>query len=271
MGIHQQKLLIMVKILVIGELCVDRFVYCEIKRLCPEAPVPVLNPLYSTTNNGMAGNVVENLKSLLPDGDIVHWHQHNNIEKTRYVEKKSNQMITRVDEGELVPCESLGFLSPEQKKTIIESDVVIISDYNKGYVSEEVIKEISKIARLSILDTKKKLNWDTIQNITFVKQNEIEYNNNKNLVDEHPEKFIVTLGSKGAMYMGKIFSSPNPQETIDVSGAGDTFVASFASLYIKTKNLEESIFFANDVCSDVVNKKGVSLPDKKFTNYLGLL
>ena len=94
----------MAKILVIGELCVDRFVYCEIKRLCPEAPVPVLNPIQTTTNNGMAGNVVENLKTLLPEGDIVHWYQHNKIEKTRYVEKKSNQMITRVDEGELQPC-----------------------------------------------------------------------------------------------------------------------------------------------------------------------
>ena len=40
-------------------------------------------------------------------------------------------------------------------------------------------------------------------------------------MDEYPEKFIVTLGSKGAMYLGKIFSSPKPQETIDVSGAGE--------------------------------------------------
>lgn len=258
----------MVKILVIGELCIDRFVYCEIKRLCPEAPVPVLNPVYSTTNNGMAGNVVENLKFLLPDGDIVHWSQHNKIEKTRYVEKKSNQMITRVDDGELEPCNGIGFLSPEQKKTIMESDVVIISDYNKGYVNEQMISEISKIARLSILDTKKKLSWETIKDVTFIKLNETEYNNNKILVDDNPEKFIVTLGSKGAMYLGKIFSSPKPQETIDVSGAGDTFVSSFISFYLKSKNVEESIFFANDVCSDVVNKKGVSLPDKKYTEYL---
>lgn len=258
----------MVKILVIGELCIDRFVYCDIKRLCPEAPVPVLNPVYTTTNNGMSGNVVENLKSLLPDGDIIHWHQHNKIEKTRYVEKKSNQMITRVDDGELEPCGSIGFLSPEQKKTIMESDVVIISDYNKGYVDEQMIGEISKIARLTILDTKKKMSLETIKNVSFIKLNETEYNNNKNLVDENPEKFIVTMGSKGAMYMGKIFNSPNPQETIDVSGAGDTFVASFISFYLKTKNIEESIFFANDVCSDVVNKKGVSLPDKKYTEYL---
>lgn len=258
----------MVKILVIGELCIDRFVYCDIKRLCPEAPVPVLNPVYTTTNNGMSGNVVENLKSLLPDGDIIHWYQHNKIEKTRYVEKKSNQMITRVDDGELEPCGGIGFLSPEQKKTIMESDVVIISDYNKGYIDEQMIGEISKIARLTILDTKKKMSLETIKNVSFIKLNETEYNNNKNLVDENPEKFIVTMGSKGAMYMGKIFNSPNPQETIDVSGAGDTFVASFTSFYIKTKNIEESIFFANDVCSDVVNKKGVSLPDKKYTEYL---
>ena len=59
----------------------------------------------------------------------------------------------------------------------MESDVVIISDYNKGYVSGQMIRDISKIASLSILDTKKKLSWDIIENISFVKQNEIEYNN----------------------------------------------------------------------------------------------
>ena len=250
----------MVKILVIGELCVDRFVYCEIKRLCPEAPVPVLNPVYTTTNDGIAGNVVENLKSLLSDSEIIHWHQTNKIEKTRYVEKKSNQMITRVDDGELEPCDSLGFLSPEQRNTIVESDVVVISDYNKGYINEQLIDEISKLAKLTILDTKKKLSWETIKDVSFIKQNEIEYENNKNLIEEHPEKFIVTLGSKGAMYMGEIFSSKHPQETIDVSGAGDTFVASFTSKYLNTKSITDSLEFANDMASIVVAKKGVSTP-----------
>jgi sugar/nucleoside kinase (ribokinase family) len=66
------------------------------------------------------------------------------------------------------------------------------------------------------------------------------------------------------MYMGDVYNSPKPQETIDVSGAGDTFVASFVSYYIKTNDLGKSISFANEVCSDVVNKKGVSLPDYKF-------
>ena len=258
----------MAKILVVGELCVDRFIYCDIKRLCPEAPVPVLNPVYSTENKGMAGNVVENLKELLPDSEIIHWHQSNKIEKTRYVEKKSNQMITRVDDGELVPCDTITFLSPDQRKTINESDVVIISDYNKGYVSENLINEIGMNSRLTILDTKKQLNKDIINNITFTKQNEVEYSYNKEVVDNNPDKFIVTLGDKGAMYMGEVYNSPKPQETIDVSGAGDTFVASFVSHFLKTNDIKNSILFANEVCSDVVNKKGVSLPDKKYTEYL---
>ena len=48
----------MKKILVIGELCIDKFVYGEVKRLSPEAPVPVFNPIVTEENRGMAGNVL---------------------------------------------------------------------------------------------------------------------------------------------------------------------------------------------------------------------
>ena len=76
------------KILVIGELCVDRFMYCDVKRLSPEAPVPVLNPIEVIKNKGMAGNVVENLKALYDEAEVIHWSQSDNIIKTRYVDKK---------------------------------------------------------------------------------------------------------------------------------------------------------------------------------------
>ena len=81
------------KVLVVGELCVDRFVYGKVNRMCPEAPVPVLNPIEVIENNGMAGNVVDNLNSLSDDIEVVHWHQNNKLEKIRFVEKKSNHMI----------------------------------------------------------------------------------------------------------------------------------------------------------------------------------
>jgi len=250
----------MAKILVVGELCVDRFVYCDIKRLCPEAPVPVLNPVYTTTNNGMAGNVFENLKNILPESEILHWHQNDKLEKTRYVEKKSNQMITRVDEGELQKCDHISYLSPSQRNTITESDLVIISDYNKGFLSDAAIIEISNLSKVCILDTKKKINENLIQHIDFIKQNEIEYENNKELIDENLSKFIITLGSKGASYNGKVYQSPKPQDTIDVSGAGDTFVAGFVAKYLATKSISESLEYANEMASIVVAKKGVSTP-----------
>ena len=254
----------MIKALVIGELCVDRFVYGRITRLCPEAPVPVLNPIEERSNNGMAGNVVENLEALVEDIEIIHWHQSNLIEKVRYVEEKSNQMIVRVDSGELTPCESLTFLSPDQRRTISESDFVIISDYNKGYLSPSIINEIASVGKLTILDSKKKLDSGTIKNLSFVKLNEIEYNNNRDLVDADPEKFIITLGSKGAMHKGILYPSTDPQETIDVSGAGDTFISSFIVNYFFSEEVEDSIGFANEVCADVVSRKGVTTPSKKF-------
>ena len=253
----------MIKILVIGELCVDRFVYGNVNRLSPEAPVPVLNPVESIENNGMAGNVVENLKSLIDNVEILHWHQHEKIIKTRYVDKKSNHMFIRVDEeGDLIP--PLFYLTPDQKKTISESDIVIISDYNKGYLSNSMIETISKIANFVVIDTKRILEHKSVEHADFIKLNSMEYKNNKSLADEFPQKFIITKGRDGVKYNGKKYESPKPQDTIDVSGAGDTFTASFTLKYFLTKDIDESIMYANEVCADVVNKKGVSLPDLKF-------
>jgi bifunctional ADP-heptose synthase (sugar kinase/adenylyltransferase) len=255
----------MVKILIIGELCTDVYVYGDVNRLSPEAPIPVINPIRYVKNSGMAGNVYQNVLSLVKNSEVLHWSQSESITKTRYVHEKSNQMLLRVDEGESKSVDPLTFLSPDMLQTIRESDLIIISDYNKGYLTEEMIIRISKEAKLSLLDTKKKLNSNTIENITFVKLNEIESKHNQELVENHPEKFILTLGSKGAKYKDKIYPSNKPQETIDVSGAGDSFIASFGLMYLKTSDIDQSIEFANDVCSDVVNKRGVSLPDKKFS------
>ena len=90
----------MIKILVIGEKCTDRFMYCDVSRFSPEAPVPVLNPIEIVENDGMAGNVVRNLKAMNNDVLIEHWYQDEIITKTRFVEKKSNHMFLRLDEGE---------------------------------------------------------------------------------------------------------------------------------------------------------------------------
>ena len=84
------------RILVIGDSCKDIFIYGEISRLSPEAPVPVLNPLKEISNDGMAKNVVNNVESL--GVDVFSITNKNSIKKIRYVDKKSNQLVLRVDE-----------------------------------------------------------------------------------------------------------------------------------------------------------------------------
>jgi D-beta-D-heptose 7-phosphate kinase/D-beta-D-heptose 1-phosphate adenosyltransferase len=246
----------MIKILVIGETCLDKFIYSEVTKVCPEAPVPVLNPIKIIQNNGMSGNVVENLKSLYPDLEIVHWSQPETITKTRYVEVKSNYMFIRVDEGEdnILPIN----IEYRDVEFVRNFDIVIVSDYNKGFLTDEDIIFFGKNSSLSILDSKRELNSEIIESFDFVKLNEFEMKKNK--MFSNYKNIIVTMGSKGAVYENTSYPTLNPKETIDVSGAGDTFTASFILKYYETKDIPNSIVFANKMSSIVVSKRGVTTP-----------
>lgn len=246
----------MIKILVVGELCEDNFIYGECKRLCPEAPVPVLNPIQTVQNPGMSGNVVQNLRALEENCHIEHWYQSERVFKTRFVDIKTNHMFLRLDDGESLISPMTH--SQERLSSINNFDIVIVSDYNKGFLDDEWLKYLGKFAKLSILDSKRKLTKEIAESFSFVKLNEKEANNNFDLRD--CQNIIVTLGDKGAKYNDVIYKSPNPRETIDVSGAGDTFTASFILEYFKTKDIEKSIVYANLKSSIVVSKRGVALP-----------
>lgn len=245
----------MIKVLVIGEECVDKFVYCKTDRLSPEAPIPVINPIKTTTNGGMAGNTVANIKALFPNSEVKGIHQTQKITKTRFVEDKSNHMFVRLDEGDDF-CDT--FTWDEKVYTSIkESDVVIVSDYDKGFLSNSDLKGIAYRSKLSILDSKRKLTNDITKDFTFVKLNESEDDNNELL---NKENVIVTLGKRGAWSKGVLYGSPNPQDTIDVSGAGDTFTAAFIIKYFELGQEDKAIKFANEKASEVVSKRGVVVP-----------
>jgi len=243
------------KIVIIGETCVDKFIYCNINRLSPEAPVPVLIPIHTETNPGMSGNTCANIKALSPDSQVIHFSNLKQITKTRYVEKKTNHMFLRVDEGD-DNIESFKW-SDDYIYFLEEADVVIVSDYDKGYLTDEDLIKIATYSKLSILDSKRELTNSISNSFDFVKLNEEEWASNNVL---NPKNIIVTLGSKGSMYMGEIFPSDNPQETIDVSGAGDTFTAAFAISYATAPSVPNAIKYANTVASKVVSKRGVKTP-----------
>jgi D-beta-D-heptose 7-phosphate kinase/D-beta-D-heptose 1-phosphate adenosyltransferase len=243
----------MKKIIVIGELCRDIFIYGNCERMSPEAPVPIFIPMITKGNDGMAGNVVQNLKSL-SNNVIEYIHQTEKITKTRFVDNKSNHMFLRVDEGE----ENIGGIELDDSiiNYLYSFDVIIVSDYNKGFLNNDDLIEIGKLPVLKILDTKRKLTKEIVDLYDFIKLNEYEYKNNSHISSN--QNIITTLGSRGCMYQDKIFNTISPKETIDVSGAGDTFTSAFIIKLIETNDIELSINFANEMASIVVSKRGVT-------------
>ena len=240
-------------ILVIGDSCIDEFIYCDIERICPEAPVPVLKPIKSKYNRGMASNVVENLKALGAKVDLIT--NIESIKKTRYVDNRSGQMVMRVDKNDNCGRIEVGGLNDNGY-----FDAVIISDYCKGFLLEEDINEITNRFKCPIfLDTKKQLG-DWCENISFIKINEFEHKKNFERLPNYPfilDKMIVTIGSKGCKYKNKIYSVPEVSVK-DVSGAGDTFLAGLVTNYLKHNNIEQAIKFANECATIVVQKRGVT-------------
>jgi len=241
------------KVLVVGDSCTDIFIYGEIERISPEAPVPIFNPISQTENDGMAKNVVENLKAL--GVDTIHIETNSNtIKKIRYVDERSNQMILRVDEHDY--CDRI-----DQNELISFDgyDAIIISDYCKGFLLEGDIQYICENYDNVFIDTKKQLG-EWAKNAFLIKINHMEHQKNFERVPNYPdlqEKVIVTRGKDGCIFNGKTF--PVKEVPVkDVSGAGDTFLAGLVCEYIKTKDIDESIKFAQECTTKVVQKHGVS-------------
>lgn len=242
------------KILVIGDSCQDIYVYGKVDRLCPDAPVPILIPQRTTQTGGMALNVYENIQSLGVSVDIVT--NKKMVTKTRYVEEKTNQMIIRVDsEKTLVPrIESLATIKFE------DYGVVIISDYNKGFLEYEDIEYICKHHNNVFIDTKKIIN-SYLHHAKYIKINEVEYNNNLSvnprLLDELRDKLIITMGNQGCKFKEVIYPVDSV-EIKDMSGAGDTFISALAIEFLKSQDIDKAIKYANYCATIVVQHKGVT-------------
>lgn len=243
------------QVLVIGDSCADIYVYGECNRLCPDAPVPVFVPSSQKENKGMAGNVYQNLISLgLP---CVLKTNTNAVTKTRYVEESTNHLLIRIDSGE----EHVSPLKNINESFLKKFDAVIISDYNKGFLSEENIKYICENHDLVFIDTKKIIG-DFCKDVTFIKINKLEYKKsfeefNNPCKSWAENKLIITAGSNGCSHKGKVYPV-SKVEIRDSSGAGDTFLAGLVFDYLNNKDIEKAIEFANRCSTQVVQQKGVN-------------
>ena len=230
------------KVLLLGDSCEDEYIYGRCTRLSPEAPVPILDYAKMQTKPGMAANVCLNLQAF--DIDITFLTNTEKIVKTRFVDERSNQHILRVDNEErvkplLVPVATNSF------------DAVVISDYNKGYLTTEKIFEIVEGATCPVFIDSKKSILPNKPNC-FIKINDVEY---EKLDDYNIDNLIVTKGSEGCIYKQTLY----PAEKVnvyDVVGAGDTFLAALVYGYITTNNIDESLMLGNRAAAIAVQQLG---------------
>ena len=232
----------LMKVLLLGDSCEDEYIYGRCTRISPEAPVPVLDYAKIKTKSGMAGNVCLNLQSF--GLDITFLTNNEQLVKTRFIDEKSNQQILRVDNEEkikplMIPVATDSF------------DAIVISDYDKGYLTTKKIFEIVDSATCPVFIDSKKSILPNKPNC-FVKINDVEY---EKLDDYNIDNLIVTKGSEGCIYKQTLY----PAEKVnvyDVVGAGDTFLAALVYGYITTNNIDESLMLGNRAAGIAVQQPG---------------
>ena len=244
------------RVLLIGDSCTDVYVYGDVKRLNPEAPVPILEPKREESSKGMAWNVFDNLKAF--GLSVFMLTNEEKIIKTRYIHEKSNQQILRVDnEPEIKPLpyeppfiedRSAYHKPPHVVPPKDWYDVMVISDYNKGYVTQEKLFELVDWFEGPVfIDTKKRY----VPDGCYVKLNDLEYDK----LETKSDNIIITRGDEGTEYKGKLYPAEKVK-VFDVVGAGDTFLAALTYGYLKYGTIEEAIPLANKAAAVAVSHRG---------------
>tara|TARA_B100000795_G_C22789318_1_gene436129 strand:+ start:952 stop:2373 length:1422 start_codon:yes stop_codon:yes gene_type:complete len=292
------------KILVIGDLMIDHYLWGSCNRISPEAPVQIVNIDSESIVLGGAGNVINNLNALGADVAVMSVigecetsvelkellkaisvsTKYLIIQKDRITSKKSRiiatqQQVVRYDR------ESVDEINPKSEASIIERfkeiiinfDLVLLSDYGKGVLTFNLTKELISIANQSnkkVLVDPKGLDYSKYTGAYLLTPNKKEaseathsnINNDESLgnaIKVLKEKYkltvsLITLSDQGvAIFDNELRIYPTAtREVFDVTGAGDTILASLGFAISCNKNIDEAVKFANLAAGVVVGKIG---------------
>jgi bifunctional ADP-heptose synthase (sugar kinase/adenylyltransferase) len=245
MDTQQQK---QFNILLIGDACEDTYTYGYVERISPEAPVPVFEPHSTIHKDGMAGNVCKNLEAL---GCRVNFLHGAVSKKNRLIDHRTKQQILRIDHD--------AKSQPITFETVIPLvyDAIVVSDYNKGTVSHELIEDLVKEVDVPIFVDTKKTDLARLAGC-YVKINALEKSRAISL--PKIDHLIVTQGYHGAEWNGQGFPAETAGDVTDVCGAGDTFLAALAYQFLVTNSMSDAVKFANKAAAITVQHVGVYAP-----------
>ena len=246
------------KVLVLGDVIIDKYIYGTSTRISPEAPVPVITYIEEKETRGGAGLVYENLKNLGVDVDMFETPGQVSV-KTRII--CDGHYITRIDDDK--SAKGMEVLKQVQETDFSKYDYVVLSDYNKGVLDEakDIIAHINKYNCKVIVDPKENA-W-FYENAWLVKPN---YNEFHDLgFDEWQGNIITTNAGEEviAHIDGKNYEIPvDNLEVADVTGAGDCFLASFVYALTKGYDYEKAIKVAVRGSTESVKHAGTYILKK---------
>lgn len=294
------------KVLIIGDIMLDHYLFGECSRISPEAPVPVVSIKKEEWRLGGAANVANNLVALnancaligisgkdyvaqfgllLGNNALIKSNLHKSGNRSTIVKSRvlvgGHQMI-RLDRETLIPLseQEENALLKSFYKEINDTDIVLLSDYNKGMLSENVLKAVFKASKALNIPTivdPKSADFSKYSGTYFIKPNKREAEQatgieikDKLSLERASQKIteltgaktvMTTLSEQGVALYNNGYLQVIPtraRKVFDVTGAGDTYLAAFAYEYVNTKEIISACEFANFAAAVVVAKIGSS-------------
>jgi rfaE bifunctional protein kinase chain/domain len=265
------------KIAIIGDVIIDKYIIGDVERISPEAPVPVLIQQSSYYKFGGAGNVYCNLKNLGVDTYIFTTGEYNFLADDFFIHPGKTPIKTRIMSGNhhllrIDEEDSPSYVQYDDVawrhdfETLLPSlDCVIFSDYHKGSIdittAQTIINSCNEKGIPVIVDAKK--DFHKYKYATIVKCNNKEASNISVIrcrEDFIINYFIVTLGSSGISLhssKGQDVFLGHKVNIIDVCGAGDTVTAIIAFAFSCGLNIMEATELANKAAAEVCKHAGV--------------
>jgi len=292
------------RVLVIGDLMIDHYLWGKCERISPEAPVQVIDIESENSVLGGAGNVINNLKSLGAKVDVISIISDSetsnelrkllidiNVEtnflinqKNRTISKKSRiiasqQQVVRYDQEstEDISMESQDLILDTFKEIIGNYEIILLSDYGKGVLTKELTKSLIAISnkhQKKVLVDPKGTDFSKYKGAYLLTPNQkeaseatkINIRDNASLIKaitKLKNKYdldvsLITLSEDGiAIFDNKFRIHPtNTREVFDVTGAGDTVLASLGFALACNLKIDKAIKFSNLAASVVVSKIG---------------
>lgn len=301
-----------VKVLVIGDLILDHYIWGKVSRISPEAPVPVVDVTSESFMLGGAANVLNNILSLGGHADICGVVGHDEpgrmiihelrgkgiltegvtVEDKRPTTKKTriianSQQVVRFDteKREKVSKDTQTTMINYIRERIGQYKAIIISDYAKGVITQELIKELSNMSDLravKIVADPKPKHFKYYRDVNVITPNsheaslasgiEIEdddtlYRAGKRLLEVlNNEAVLITRGEHGMSLFERDGNISHIQttakEVFDVTGAGDTVVGVFALSIAAGASMVEAAIIANHAAGIVVGTIGATPIDR---------